>query len=1080
MSSATPKVLIKSVTIVPGMQDAVQANQRSSTGMTVTLDMIIREENDSAGQSKLLSQKDLLKNVDIYVLQTTDPSISEMIRNRIYYPKTRMSAIHSGALSVSEALGQGMASQIASGGLRYEAINLMEAKYFAAENASGDSVFAGMQYEIPYQISFSVPDENLQHLEYRVFTHIDVNRVKEEYGIPIVDMRDILELSGLGGEVSYEPVIQDGLVKDFSIMQVDDAGVPWSGPTHTMPPSSRKMKGATHGEYQGENPWLTARRVQNIKINDLRAMTLPPVSERYYGGEDYYDKSEEANIERERKKAFARSAYMDVNSVVESHRSTMERIKKSIIDLRSSPTWDASGDPNGTKFRGDITLSHSPTGDCKLCFTLDWAQIVKAQSRFGVFFEDMSGEQLHQVLSRTKIASLKLWRRRMSESPTGISKLGAPDYVEFDTNDMHQLVAAGSDSGRPGLSGEFRSNNYSQSIASGDIAEVRLVLEGAGNQSSYRTFVGSDRSFRSLHHGKYQYYVEIDVEDGLAALMAQHSEEMKSSCKDMEQLVSLASIPAASIDPLDYRDRDLRRLDRENFESTSAYNSKGSYDFETNRYTKEFIEGTSAKYQTKILRAVRRYVSATEILYGSNPASPTVGQQTASKILQMINPSTGGTIEALETFVALLKYTHSSYEAILAAKPGGLSTHPVSSVKSASLSGSRYKFFKYFSELYDPSEAPNFAANIFANNISYPSDTAGFPVVNLGARVEAEYSRFQQPAQDIMSDVKRSGIFLCPLSYSSNRKKILSETPLSSLLGSSSGNAVYEVEGSYGEKQETDMEYMRSIVASNSQASPGHAAKTVSLPFSNSGKSDIEKEKVYGASSAIESLGVSIRSKGLEDVTYINIVNRDAASEQLLGSVVSKALASSVTGSGENMKLKKGKKSPPPLSDDSVKLAGTLIKKLAEISLPPSSEASELNSIATMPSIAHILKNVEDPKIQTTSIERMPMQIRSALTAGNATPGVYSDGRLSDFVQGMTYSIEELIDTPKGMPGTALGAAYRALQSLPSKSPASYSRNKRYRLCRLTPYQDPSLGITENRIQRTTAINGQYFLVEDR
>ena len=674
-----------------------------------------------------------------------------------------------------------------------------------------------------------------------------------------------------------------------------------------------------------------------------------------------------------------------------------------------------------------------------------------------------------------------MWRRRMSESPTGISKLGGNDYIEFDTNDQHQLVAVGSDTGAPGSPGEFISTN-SGPMSSGELVEINLRLEGALSQSDYRTFAGSDTTFRDINHGKYQYYIEVDIEDGLASLMKRYTSEIKASCKDMEQLVSLASIPAAPIDPLNYRDRDLRRLDKDNFDKTSSYNDKGSYDFETGKYTKGFIEGTSAKFQTRIQTAVRRYVAATEILYGATSQSnPTVGgMSTANKILLMINPSTAGTIEALETFIALLKYTHSAYESLTTSKSSRLSTFPASSVKSASPDGRRNKFFKYFSEFYDPSEAPNFAANMFAGNASYPSDTGGFPVVDMSARVAVEYERFQQPQQNILSDIKRVGIFLCPLSYSSNRQKTLQATPLSTSLNSSKGKASYEVKGDYGEKHESDMEYMRNIVAANSQASTGHAAKTLVIPYNNPKKRDFESEKVYSASSAIESLGISIFSKSPKDLAYVNIVNRNAASEQLLGSATAAALANSVTGSGENLSLKKKRKTPAPLTKKAVNLAGSFIRKLAEISLPPSPEISESNSIPTTPSIARIMRRLEDPEILTTPIERIPMQIRSALTIGNASPGVFSDGRLSDFVQGMTYFIEELIDTPTGLPGMAAGTAYRALQSMPSASPASYNRNRRYKLCRMVPYQDPTIGITENRIQRTTALYGQYFLVEDR
>ncbi len=1077
MANMTPKVLIKNITIVPGMQEPNQSNQRSSTGMTVTLDMLIRERNDAVGIPSWLSQVDMLQHVDIYVIQTTNKSVSENIKNKVFYSRSRMNLISPDAMSISEALAQAMPTYISLGVLKYKVINLMEAKYFAANNAAGDSVFAGMQYEVPYQVSFSVPDENVQHLEYRVFTHIDARRVREEYNIPLVDMRDMHELASIGSDVSYEPVIHEGAVVEHSTMHVDDAGVPWSGPTHTMPPSSRKMKGAEHGEYEGTNQWLTSRRVPNIKINDLRALTLPPVTERFYGGEDYYDNSDEANIERERKKAYARSAYMDINSVVESHKTTMNKIKDSIISLRSSPTWDASGDPNGTKFRGDITLSHSPAGDCKFCFTLDWNQIVTTQSRFGIFFKDMTGEKRRLVLARTKISSLKMWRRRMSEAPTGIDKLGANDYVEFDTNDLHQLVAMGSDTGAPGSPGEFVSGDFGAGSTSGDLAEINLTLDGALRQSDYRTFVGSDRTFRDIHHGKYQYYVEIDIEDGLAALMKRYTSEVKASCKDMEQLVSLASIPAEPIDPLDYHNKELRRLDRENFERVSSYNGKGSYDFETGRYTKEFIEGTSARFQTRLVTAVQRYAAATEVLYGS---SIWARQNTKNNIMHMINPSTSGTIEALETFVSLLKYTHAAFENLMNAKSSKLSTFPASSVKSASPDGARYKFFKYFSEFYDPSEAPNFAASMFTGNVTYPEDTAGFPVVNMQARVTAEYERFQYPTQNILSDVKRAGIFLSPISYSSNHKKILLQTPLSTALNATTAKASYEVKADYGDKQEGDMEYMRSIVASNSQASPGHGAKTISIPFSSPTGQDFEAEKTYAAASVIESLGMSIFSKSRKDIAHVNIVNRNAASEQLLGSTTAAALVASVTGSGENLSLKKKKKKPAPLTKKTVKLAGNFIKKLTEITRPPVSEISAGNSFPTTPSVTRILERLQDPEILTTPLERIPVQIRSALTNRNAIPGVFSDGRLSDFVQGMVYSIEELIDTPTGMPGTALGAAYRALQSIPEPSPSSYNRNRRYRLCRLTPYQDPSLGITENRIQSTTAIYGQYFLVEDR
>ena len=110
------------------------------------------------------------------------------------------------------------------------------------------------------------------------------------------------------------------------------------------------------------------------------------------------------------------------------------------------------------------------------------------------------------------------------------------------------------------------------------------------------------------------------------------------------------------------------------------------------------------------------------------------------------------------------------------------------------------------------------------------------------------------------------------------------------------------------------------------------------------------------------------------------------------------------------------------------------------------------------------------------------MQLRSVVRNGVDTPGVLANGDISPHLLGMMVSVEEKLDTSFGKSGTSPAAdSYQKLKNLSSnrvsKKSSNATKGKKYRICRLEPYENREVGLSRSTTAEKTNVMDRYFLV---
>jgi hypothetical protein len=1091
----TPKAYVKNITVTPYKSpDAIiDERHKGQEGVSIVLDMFVRQSLSSAGISEFHELYETMQHVDIYVVQDFTPGQAnagnfnndrapENLGTILSNPKARVSAIDPDSLGMRESLDRlsGITDKI-----QYAKINLLEARSNALDFAHTTAYVDATSYEIPFQVTFFIPDDTPDSLTYRVFTHLDAQGLLGDDALGPASHQAIRSLNKSGSSVTYEPVITAGVINTSAFVLVDSSDEQWLGHWHMMPETGAYMKGAQHGDYQGNDGSLTRRATFNIKINDMRTLQPTPVSERFYGGDVYFDANE---YEREiRRRELTANAYgaRDIRAGASS-------LKEAMLEQLMSPT-NRRTEYGGAQFDSEILLTTTLGRRCNFLFTIDWVQIVKYQSRLAKLYESLPESSFAEVLNESKIRSMKLWRRRVTDAPIGINKLGNNSYKVFDENELPILIA---DLTEIGQQAESATGN-------GSMREMNIDWSSSGG-FYYRSFSGTDTSVASLNYGNFQYFIEVDVQDGIERIMSRHRADLRGSIRFMKDFIKRATMPAYVPG---YLGNDFNSMPPDQL-SAHLRNSNamvGSYNYETKRYTQQFLESISGSSLSDLTTAVRRYLGAHRIMHGRAAAG---NQQT---LLNIINPQRGALPEAIQDFTTLMEHLHDSLEEVLASKritnETDSSGAPMSSMFPDKNS---FKFFIYFDEMYDASVVNDVGVSYFAN----ATESSGLRVVEMTERVIEEYTQFYADSDVLInnapSDVSRTGISLTPNEYHFSSPQVMRN---STLVNSNDFGVGYRENppeigyistgGAFGNDEDRRL---NTLISSMNVSSPSAAsARNLSFrtPYVPS------RDLIYGGNnqSSFRNTNISLlqeRESYLKKVetTYVNIdraynlgvvvetpytVNEvswmqdmEEAEEDFISDP--KILASSVLGSGENLCLNERIAMRLPatpqqlVASRAAKFLELLTNKVTMNSEGISQLEDTGNALGMITSLEKI--NDSNPNI----FNSLPMQLRSVVRNGVDTPGVLANGDISPHLLGMMVSVEEKLDTSFGKSGTSPGAdSYQKLKNLSSnrvsKKSSNATKGKKYRICRLEPYENREVGLSRSTTAEKTNVMDRYFLV---
>ena len=536
------------------------------------------------------------------------------------------------------------------------------------------------------------PDlRGMEKVELVAFTHLDLVSLAEEYNLNL-DSTVKAELIQTGGNMTYDLLLdknEQGKLftpRTRRILTLQD-GTPYTGEYHkhtAQNPGSGGyigfMAGAENHPNMANMPRLKTTYVPNNKVVARYFIDDSEFNSGYFGGpirnmlED--EGSFGAGIYPNYELFTANKISMaDENAMLRSE--TSDVINKFYQNPDNTPGAKIIADTKSwiTIPRGEDLKSYYGVK-----FSLDFRSLVKSNSRYGSFIDlvrqngpvIVGGEEVTEetLLSLTRISSMKVHRRRMSNSPRSNNPMGTADYDRYSNDEPDRFLIQSEDLK---TDDEFRKTllnasnppkrrRRNASILSrlgmarvesitrpgmpdkiADISEIPLAVDPNDPASTFkRTFLVRDYElFEKINFGYYTYIVEITLEDRIKNFLIEkiaRFEKLMSQYK-----IFLADASKIYTGGKRYFGADTRRFMEPIEREDSIDLEKGNYIYESGKFTDNFKNNLSpASYDEKTRILVGMFDSLSRLVFQTDSR--------VEEIEQNIIPIKGGNLEEAQLF----------------------------------------------------------------------------------------------------------------------------------------------------------------------------------------------------------------------------------------------------------------------------------------------------------------------------------------------------------------------------------------------------------------------------------------------
>tara|TARA_B100000073_G_C23731941_1_gene571088 strand:- start:240 stop:2999 length:2760 start_codon:yes stop_codon:yes gene_type:complete len=313
-------------------------------------------------------------------------------------------------------------------------------------------------------------------------------------------------------------------------------------------------------------------------------------------------------------------------------------------------------------------------------FSLDFRSLIRSNSKYGVFIDLISqngpisfeGQVITEetLLSLTRIASLKVYRRRVSNSPRSNNPVGTPDWDKFDNEEIDRLLIQSADVetdnnfrktllsavnppkriranasllSRLGIPSIQRIDLPGSSDIIADIGEVPVLVDPNTESAKYkRTFLVKDYElFQKINFGYYTYIVEITIEDKIKNFILEkvaRFENLLSKYKTFLQDASKIYVGKNRYFGADERSfiQPIERVPAPELES-------GNYVYESKKYTDNFKNNLSpATHDENTRELIEMFDSMSRLVFNTSSR--------VDQLEQNIIPNKGGNLEEGQLF----------------------------------------------------------------------------------------------------------------------------------------------------------------------------------------------------------------------------------------------------------------------------------------------------------------------------------------------------------------------------------------------------------------------------------------------
>lgn len=538
-------------------------------------------------------------------------------------------------------------------------------------------------YEVPYKVDFSL-DKQPEHLAYFAVCSIDLDALCADLKIDY----DIAESFEENGRVISEIVINESAVVSESFIYADKNGVVWSGPVH----------------QNGEGVWrsgddetpdsisLDRIVVTNTKVQDFRRFNT---------------------IER---------LILDFNNEQNSLLS-----QKQAENITKIQTVDYKPEGYSAEFT-ELFSSTDANGNAKFLFGVNFINVLKNYSKFSKLLDTINDTFKDSIKKEIRILDLKLFRRR-------IKNASQKPYEKLNPEESDEVILQTKDVS----SGNFLDvNNQNASIR-----EVNILTQSSNN--FIRFFTGTDKSFKNLTDGVYQYYIEFEIEDGISDFVRIKLQELEQAKQLLVEYYNKISKPTMK--------KFIAENSNPHIDSPSEYSQNSlvmdyGYDIVSNKLspqlvsklTKEYGGFTSPSAPWNVCNII---FSSILDIFSAEINTDEDRENVVKTIDQMLNPNSTNP-QTVQRTIQMFEYLASSISKTFDISLDTINlSGPVSTVSSKP--SKSFKVTKIFDSFADTSIIKSFGIDYLSNTTSQPSDDDGLLAItsiDMERRIQNEISKY--------------------------------------------------------------------------------------------------------------------------------------------------------------------------------------------------------------------------------------------------------------------------------------------------------------------------------------------------
>lgn len=536
------------------------------------------------------------------------------------------------------------------------------------------------------------PDlRGMEKMELVAFTHLDLVNLTEEYNLNL-DPTVKAELIQTGGNMTYDLLLdknEQGKLftpRTRRILTLQD-GTPYTGEYHkhtTQNPGPGGyigfMAGAENHPNMANMPRLKTTYVPNNKIVARYFIDDSEFNSGYFGGPIRNMLEDEGSFGAG---IYPNYELFTANKISMADENAMLRAETA--DVINEFYQNPDNTP-GAKIVADTKswITIPAEADLKsyygIKFSLDFRSLVKSNSRYGSFIDlvrqngpvVVDGEEVTEetLLSLTRISSMKVHRRRVSNSPRSNNPMGTADYDRYSNEDPDRFLVQSEDIKTDDVFRKTllnasnpprrRRRNASllsrlgiitvESITSpgspdkvADISEIPLAVDPNDPASTFkRTFLVRDYElFEKINFGYYTYIVEITLEDRIKNFLIEKIARFEKLMSDYK--LFLADASKIYTGGKRYFGADTRRFIEPIEREDSIDLEKGNYIYESGKFTDNFKNNLSpASYDAKTKTLVGMFDSLSRLVFQTDSR--------VEEIEQNIIPIKGGNLEEAQLF----------------------------------------------------------------------------------------------------------------------------------------------------------------------------------------------------------------------------------------------------------------------------------------------------------------------------------------------------------------------------------------------------------------------------------------------